>query len=170
MANYAKIYRADIANGEHFRVSLFISGCARNCKGCFNKEAQDPAFGKPFDDKAKQKIFKELEHEWCKGISFLGGEPLSKLSDNRKQIIAFSKEVKEKFPNKTIFLWTGYLFEEILKDKNIKGILDYVDVLIDGPFIEEKKDQTLKWRGSSNQHIIDVARWRQTGEVSYIND
>lgn len=168
--NYANIYRADIANGIGFRVSLFVSGCARNCPGCFNKEAQDPAFGKPFDDKAKKKIFKELEHEWCKGLSLLGGEPLSKLSDNRKQIIAFAKEVKEKFPDKTIFLWSGYLFNEILEDKDMKGILDYVDVLIDGPFIEENKDLSLKWRGSSNQHIVNVAKWRQTGKVLYIND
>jgi len=167
--NYAKIYRADIANGIGFRVSLFVSGCTRNCKGCFNKEAQDPAFGKPFDDKAKQKIFKELEHEWCRGVSFLGGEPLSKLSDNRKVVIEFAKEIREKFPDKTIFLWSGYLFEEILEDKDMKGILDYVDVLIDGPFIEENKDLSLKWRGSSNQHIVNVAKWRQTGEVSYID-
>ena len=169
MANYAKIYRADIANGIGFRVSLFVTGCARNCKGCFNKEAQDPNYGKPFDDKAKKKIFKELENDWCKGLSLLGGEPLSKLSDNRKQIIALSKEVKEKFPDKTIFLWSGYLFNEILEDKDMKDILNYIDVLIDGPFVEEQKDLTLKWRGSSNQHIVDVVKWRQTGKVSYIN-
>ena len=166
--NYAKIYRADIANGQGFRVSLFVSGCARNCKGCFNKEAQDQAFGKLFDDKAKQKIFKELEHDWCRGVSFLGGEPLSKLSDNKKVIIELAKEIREKFPEKTQFLWTGYLFDEILKDKDMKDILKYIDVLIDGPFIEEQKDLTLKWRGSSNQHIIDVVKWRQTGKVSYI--
>ena len=168
--NYAKIYKADIANGDHFRVSLFVSGCARGCPGCFNPEAQNPDFGRPFDDAAKQKIFKELEHEWCKGLSFLGGEPLSKLSDNRKQVIDLAKEVKEKFPDKTIFLWSGYLFEEILEDEDMKGILDYVDVLIDGPFVEEKKDLSLKWRGSSNQHVIDVAKWRQTGEVTHIDD
>lgn len=168
--NYAKIYRADIANGYGFRVSLFVSGCARNCPGCFNKEAQDPAFGKPFDDKAKQKIFKELEHDWCRGLSLLGGEPLSKLSNNRKVIIELAKEVKEKFPDKTIFLWSGYLFDEILNNESMKDILKYIDVLIDGPFIEELKDMTLKWRGSSNQHIIDVDKWRQTGKISYIND
>ena len=166
--NYSKIYKADIANGQGFRVSLFVSGCARGCKGCFNKEAQDPVFGKPFDDKAKQKLFKELEYEWCRGVSFLGGEPLSKLSDNRKVIIELAKEIREKFPEKTQFLWTGYLFDEILKDKDMKDILNYIDVLIDGPFIEEQKDLTLKWRGSSNQHIINVVKWRQTGKVSYI--
>ena len=77
---------------------------------------------------------------------------------------------KKEYPEKTIWLWTGYLFEEILEDKDMKGILDYIDILIDGPFIEENKDLSLKWRGSSNQHIVNVAKWRQTGEVSYIND
>ena len=152
--NYAKIYRADIANGEHFRVSLFVSGCARNCPGCFNKEAQDPTFGKPFDDDVKHKIFKELEHDWCKGISFLGGEPLSKLSDNRKVIIALAKEVKEKFPEKDCWLWSGYTLEEIQADDSMKDILKYIDVLVDGPFIEEKKDLTISFRGSSNQRIL----------------
>ena len=152
--NYAKIYRADIANGQGFRVSLFVSGCARNCKGCFNKEAQDPAFGKPFDDKAKQKIFKELEHDWCRGLSLLGGEPLSKLSDNRKTVIAFAKEVKDKFPNKDIAIWSGYTLEEIQADDSMKDILKYVDVFVDGPFVEEQKDLSLPFRGSSNQRIL----------------
>ena len=152
--NYAKIYRADIANGQGFCVSLFVSGCARNCKGCFNKEAQDPAFGKPFDDKAKQKIFKELEHDWCRGVSLLGGEPLSKLSDNRKTVIAFAKEVKEKFSTKDIAIWSGYTLEEIQADDTMKDILKYVDVLVDGPFVESKKDLSLPFRGSSNQRIL----------------
>ena len=152
--NYANIYRADIANGIGFRVSLFVSGCARNCKGCFNKEAQDPTFGKPFDDKAKQKIFNELEHDWCRGLSLLGGEPLSKLSDNRKTVIAFAKEVKDKFPNKDIAIWSGYTLEEIQADDTMKDILKYVDVLVDGPFIEEKKDLSIPFRGSMNQRIL----------------
>ena len=152
--NYAKIYRADIANGQGFRVSLFVSGCARNCKGCFNKEAQDPAFGKQFDDKAKQKIFKELQHDWCRGLSLLGGEPLSKLSDNRKTVIAFAKEVKDKFPNKDIAIWSGYTLEEIQADDTMKDILKYVDVLVDGPFIEEQKDLSIPFRGSRNQRIL----------------
>lgn len=151
---YASIVRADIANGEHFRVSLFVSGCSRNCKGCFNKEAQDPEFGKPFDEEAKQKIFSELKHDWCKGLSLLGGEPLSKLSDNRVQVIAFAKEVKEKFPEKDIWCWSGYTFEEIKADDSMKDILKYVDVLVDGPFIEEQKDLSIPFRGSKNQRIL----------------
>ena len=152
---YCSIRQADIANGEGFRVSLFVSGCARNCKGCFNKEAQDQAFGKPFDDKAKQKIFKELEHDWCKGVSFLGGEPLSKLSDNRKVIIELAKEIKEKFPEKDQWIWSGYTLEEIQADDSMKDILKYVDVFVDGPFVEEQKDLSLPFRGSSNQRILD---------------
>ena len=152
--NYSKIYKADIANGKGFRVSLFVSGCARGCKGCFNKEAQDPAFGKPFDDKAKQKLFKELEYEWCKGLSLLGGEPLSKLSDNRKTVIELAKEVKEKFPTKDIWTWSGYTLEEIQADDSMKDILKYVDVLVDGPFIEEQKDLSIPFRGSRNQRIL----------------
>ena len=152
--NYAKIYRADIANGIGFRVSLFVSGCARNCSGCFNKEAQDPCYGKEFDEEAKQKIFKELEHEWCKGLSLLGGDPLSKLSDNRKTTIEFAKEVKEKFPTKDIWCWSGYTLEEIQADDGMKDILKYIDILVDGPFVEEKKDLTIPFRGSSNQRIL----------------
>ena len=151
---YCSIRQADIANGEGFRVSLFVSGCARNCKGCFNKEAQDPVFGKLFDDKAKQKIFKELEHDWCKGVSFLGGEPLSKLSDNRKVIIELAKEIREKFPEKDQWIWSGYTLEEIQADDSMKDILKYVDVFVDGPFVEEQKDLSLPFRGSSNQRIL----------------
>lgn len=151
---YCSIRQADIANGEGFRVSLFVSGCARNCKGCFNKEAQDPAFGKLFDDKAKQKIFKELEYDWCKGVSILGGEPLSKLSDNRKVVIQLAKEIKEKFPDKDQWIWSGYTIEEIQADDTMKDILKYVDVLVDGPFIEEQKDLSIPFRGSRNQRIL----------------
>ena len=153
--NYASIIKADIANGEGFRVSLFVSGCARNCHGCFNKDAQNADFGKPFDDKAKKKIFKELEHEWCKGLSLLGGEPLSKLSDNRKIVIEFAKEVKEKFPDKDIWAWSGYTLEEIQADDSMKDILKYIDVLVDGPFIEEQKDLSIPFRGSRNQRILN---------------
>lgn len=151
---YSSIVRADIANGENFRVSLFVSGCARNCPGCFNPEAQNPNFGKPFDDEAKQKIFKELEHEWCKGVSFLGGEPLSKLSDNRKAVIELAKEIREKFPDRNQWLWSGYTLEEIQADDTMKDILKYIDILVDGPFIEEQKDLSIPFRGSSNQRIL----------------
>lgn len=152
--NYASIVRADIANGEGFRVSLFVTGCLRNCPGCFNKQAQDPKFGNLFDDVAKDKIFAELKNEWCKGLSLLGGEPMSKLSDNRKQVIALCKEVKEKFPDKDIWVWSGYTMEELKDDPETADLFKYIDVLVDGPFILEKKDLSIPFRGSSNQRIL----------------
>ena len=152
--NYASIVKADIANGEGFRVSLFVTGCLRNCPGCFNKKAQDPAFGKFFDEEAKKKIFAELDQEWCKGLSLLGGEPMSKLSDNRQQIIALCQEVKEKYPNKDIWMWSGYTMEELQSYPDTKDIFKYIDVLVDGPFVLEKKDLSIPFRGSSNQRIL----------------
>lgn len=152
--NYASIVRADIANGEGFRVSLFVTGCLRNCPGCFNKQAQDPKFGNLFDDAAKDKIFAELKNEWCTGLSLLGGEPMSKLSDNRKQVIALCKEVKEKFPDKDIWVWSGYTMKELKDDPETADLFKYIDVLVDGPFILEKKDLSIPFRGSSNQRIL----------------
>lgn len=152
--NYVKMYKADIANGTGFRVSLFVSGCKRNCPGCFNPEAQDPSFGKPFDEEAKEKIFSELGHEYCRGLSILGGEPMSVCSDNRIQVISFAKEVKEKFPDKDIWLWSGYTMEELKADPETKGIFDFIDILVDGPFVQEKKDLSIPFRGSSNQRIL----------------
>ena len=156
--NYASIVRADIANGEGFRVSLFVTGCSRNCPGCFNKQAQDPNFGKIFDEKAKEKIFAELDQEWCKGLSLLGGEPMSKLSNNRQQIIALCQEVKEKYPNKDIWMWSGYTMEELQSYPDTKDIFKYIDVLVDGPFVLEKKDLSIPFRGSSNQRILRKGR------------
>lgn len=152
--NYASIVKADIANGEGFRVSLFVTGCLRNCPGCFNKQAQDPTFGKFFDEEAKKKIFAELDQEWCKGLSLLGGEPMSKLSDNRQQIIALCQEVKEKYPDKDIWMWSGYTIEELQSYPDTKDIFKYIDVLVDGPFVLEKKDLSIPFRGSSNQRIL----------------
>lgn len=154
--NYASILRCDIANGEGFRVSLFVSGCARGCQGCHNKEAQDPKFGRVFSEKAKQKIFKELDHEYCKGLSLLGGEPMSVLSDNRQTVISLCKEVKEKYPEKDIWMWTGYTYEELLRDDTAKEIFTYIDYLVDGPFEIDKRDVSLPFRGSSNQRILKL--------------
>ncbi|MBO6031826.1 MAG: anaerobic ribonucleoside-triphosphate reductase activating protein [Prevotella sp.] len=154
--NYASILRCDIANGTGFRVSLFVSGCARHCKGCFNPEAQDPEYGKPFDDKAKQKIFAELEKPYCKGLSLLGGDPMSILADNRKVVIDFCKEVKAKYPEKDIWMWTGYTYDELLKDEAAKDIFTYIDYVVDGPFVDEMKDLSLRFCGSSNQRILKL--------------
>lgn len=105
---YSAIYTADIANGIGFRVSLFVSGCGRKCPGCCNPETWDPEAGRPFTAEVKEKIFRELDRPWCRGLSILGGEPLSVLSDNRRQVIALAKEVKEKYPGKDCWIWSGY--------------------------------------------------------------
>lgn len=163
--NYCHIYRSDIANGPGWRCSLFCCGCMRNCKGCFNKDAQNPNYGTLFDDKSKEKIFSELSNPTCSGLSLLGGEPMSKLSDNRIQMIQLCKECKEKFPHKNIWMWSGYSYEELSNDETTKDILKYIDVLVDGPFIVEKKDLSCPWRGSTNQRVIDVKSTLAKGKV-----
>jgi anaerobic ribonucleoside-triphosphate reductase activating protein len=163
--NYASILKCDIANGPGFRVSLFVSGCTRRCQGCFNLEAQDPKFGKPFDEEAKKKIFDELEKDYCSGLSLLGGDPMSKISDIRPTVIEFCKEVKEKFPEKSIWMWSGYTFSELKNDETSNGIFKYIDVLVDGPFIEEEKDIDLAWKGSKNQKVIDVKKTIESGLI-----
>lgn len=156
--NYTRLLKADIANGPGFRLTLWVTGCMRKCPGCFNEEAQDPKFGQKFDEETKKKIFKELAEPTCDGLSLMGGEPLSKVSDNRKQIIQLCKECKEKFPDKDIWCWSGYTFEEIAADPYMRDILKYIDVLVDGPFVEARKDLSCPWRGSSNQRVIDVKK------------
>ena len=154
--NYASILKCDTANGTGFRISLFVSGCGRKCPNCFNPEAQSPEFGKTFDDNAKKKIFAELEKQYCKGLSLLGGDPMSKLSDNRKVVIEFCKEVKEKYPNKDIWMWSGYTYQELLADDTANEVFQYIDYLVDGPFIESMKDPSLRFCGSSNQRILKL--------------
>lgn len=156
--NYSALRKADIANGIGFRCTLWCTGCLRKCPGCFNPEAQDPNFGKPFTDEVKERIFKELEDPHCSGLSLMGGEPLSRCSDNRKVIIDLCKEVKERFPNKSVWMWSGYLFEEIASDPSMKEILNYVDVIVDGEFRIEERDLSCAFKGSRNQRIIDVKK------------
>ena len=163
--NYTRILKADISNGLGFRCTLWVTGCQRKCPGCFNEEAQNPEFGKPFDEYAKNRIFNELNNDTCDGLSLMGGEPLSVCSDNRKQIISLCKEVKKRFPSKDIWVWSGFLFEEIVNDESMRPILDYIDVLVDGPFIQEKKDLSCPFRGSSNQRVIDVKKTLDSGKV-----
>ena len=163
--NYSALRKADIANGPGFRLTLWCCGCQRRCKGCFNPEAQDPDFGQKFDESVKEKIFKELAQPTCDGISYLGGEPLSRCGDNRKQTIQLAKECREKFPEKSQWLWSGYTFEEIASDPYMKDILKYIDVLVDGEFREEKKDLSCPFRGSSNQRVVDVKKTLKKGSI-----
>ena len=152
--NYASIRKCDIANGTGFRVSLFVSGCGRKCPGCFNPEAQDPSYGSPFDEKAKKKIFTELDKPYCHGMSLLGGDPMERC--NRREVIALCKDVKEKFPAKDIWMWSGYTYQELLADDTANEVFQYIDYLVDGPFIESMKDPSLRFCGSSNQRILKL--------------
>jgi anaerobic ribonucleoside-triphosphate reductase activating protein len=154
--NILQITHCDQLNGDGNRVVLWVSGCSHCCKGCQNAYSQDPTLGVKFDDKAKEEIFKDLETDWCAGITFSGGDPL--FINNRKEIISLAKEIKEKFPTKTIWLYTGYKWEEILIDESMSEILKYIDILCDGEYIEELRDVELHWVGSKNQNVIDVKK------------
>lgn len=150
--NYIGLNKYDTANGEGIRISLFVSGCTLKCKGCFNEESWDFNAGKQFTIETLNEILKELGKDYISGLSILGGDPFE--SEHFNCIYNLVKTVKREYPNKTIWIWTGRLYEKI-KDNRI---LDYVDVLVDGPFIEKLKDPELQYRGSSNQRIINFKK------------
>lgn len=146
--NYIGLNKYDTANGEGIRVSLFVSGCSLYCKGCFNKESWNFKAGKEFTKFVKAEIINELKKPYINGFSLLGGDPLDpKL---HKDVLDLVKSIKTEIPNKDIWLWTGRLYE----DEKDNEILKYIDVLIDGPFIQELAEKNLQYRGSSNQRII----------------
>lgn len=160
--NYHKIEKTSIVNGTGIRVVLWVSGCSLHCKGCQNPQTWDINSGQPFDEEAKKKLFEALDNSYIQGITFSGGHPLEK--ENIEQIISLAKEIKDKFPNKDIWLYSGYTWEEIYYH-NISRILLYIDVLVDGAYIDELRDITLKWRGSSNQRVIDVQKSLINGTI-----
>ena len=161
---YAQIRQMDIANGRGIRVSLFVQGCTFNCPGCFNSVARDFDSGNEFTESVKQQFFDLATRASVSGISILGGEPLH--PKNRPEVLKLVKEFKERFPEKDVWVWTGYLFEDV-KDDVIKSD---IDVLVDGPFIEEKKDITLKYCGSSNQRVIDINVTKVKGDLVLYDD
>lgn len=167
--NYATIKTVDVANGPGVRVSLFVSGCTHKCKGCFNSEAWDFNYGAPFDTEAKDRIFKALDHSYIEGFSLLGGEPFE--PQNQVALLPFLKELKQLFPDKTIWCYSGYGFEKDILGGNLgdpditKEMISLIDILVDGEFVEEKKDLHLRFRGSSNQRIIDVKKSLEKGET-----
>lgn len=155
--NYAEIKNVDVANGPGVRVSLFVSGCPHHCKGCFNPESWDFQYGKPFDQAAMDMIIQLLAPDYIKGFSLLGGEPFA--PENQARVLEIINHVREAYPEKEIWCWTGYKYETLSADKVGKysrKLLMNIDVLVDGPFIEAKKDLSLRFRGSSNQRIINV--------------
>lgn len=157
--NYATIKYPDIANGPGVRVSLFVSGCRQHCKGCFNKEAWDFNYGQEFTWETLHELERLVNDLNVSGLSILGGDPLE--PENREWVETLCAYIKHNCPDKSIWMWTGYLWDDV-KDL---PVMKHVDVLVDGPFVEDFKDLRLKWRGSSNQRVINVAESLKTCEV-----
>lgn len=146
-------------NGEGLRVVLWVAGCSHGCKNCQNPITWDPESGLPFDEAAKEELFAELRKDYISGVTLSGGDPL--YMGNREDMTALAKEIKARFPEKTIWLYTGYLWEEV----SALPIMEYIDVLIDGRFIDDLKDPQLHWKGSFNQRIVDVQKSLEKGTL-----
>ena len=171
--NYAEIKNCDIANGPGVRISLFVSGCSHHCKGCFNELAWDYEYGKAFTEETEQKILQMMKPHYIKGLTLLGGEPFD--PKNQETVVKLLRKVKAVYPEKSIWGFSGYLFDQILSGKVgdpeiAREYLGYLDVLVDGKFVEEKKNLSLRFRGSENQRIIDVPASLKAGEVILWND
>ena len=162
--NYATIRNCDIANGEGVRVSLFVSGCTHRCKGCFNPDQWSFDYGEPFDESVEHMIFGYLAPSYIAGLSILGGEPME--PENQRALVPFIRRLRDRFGlAKTVWVYTGCVLETHLKTEGSRWrtevtdeFLSLIDVLVDGPFVESKKDISLKFRGSSNQRIIDMKK------------
>lgn len=170
--NYLKIEHEDVCNGSGLRCTIWFTSCSHMCKGCFNKETWNPDSGIPFDESAKQEIFNELSKDYISGITLSGGDPLHE--NNLSDVLSLVEEIRNLFQNKTIWLYTGYTWEDLIdfpldkewEDKILrKSIVELCDVLVDGEYIDEQRDVTLKWKGSSNQRVIDVQKSLKQGKV-----
>lgn len=165
--NYSTIKYCDIANGEGVRTTLFVSGCRRRCPFCFNEEAWSFTAGRLFDDEARQAILASLAPAYIDGLSVLGGEPME--PENQHGLVSFLETVKARYPEKSIWCYTGDTYEELTsgpkRTEDTDRLLSFIDILVDGPFVQDLKDITLRFRGSSNQRIIDMAATRATGKV-----
>ncbi len=167
--NYAELKTTDIANGEGVRVSLFVSGCRRHCKNCFNAIAWDFNYGKPFDEDAQKLVLEKLEPYYIAGLTLLGGDPME--PENQRALLPFLHRVKERYPQKNIWCFTGYTYgnggmlEPEVNLPTTGEFLSLIDVLVDGRFVEKLKDIRLRFRGSSNQRVIDMKKTLEQGEV-----
>lgn len=162
---YHKIRKMDISNGPGVRVSIFMQGCVFNCKNCFNPETHDFNGGREFTDETIQKVLDLCDKDYIVGLSILGGEPMH--PKNIEGTTKLAKAFKERFPDKTIWSWSGFLFDRDLMDKEV---LQYIDVLVDGQYVDELHNPLLKWKGSSNQRVIDVQKSLKKKEVVIFED
>ncbi len=168
--NYGRIFFNDIANGIGCRTALFVSGCTHHCKECFNEETWDFSYGEPFTREVEDKIIQSLEPSYIDGLTILGGEPMEKA--NQAVIRPFLERVKKEAPGKTIWIYSGYVWEELTDPDNTRchsadtePILSMLDILVDGEFVLEKKNIMLHFRGSENQRIIDVPQTLRSGSI-----
>ena len=172
--NYAGIKYCDIANGLGCRTVLFVSGCRNACKGCFQPQTWDFHYGEPFDEKAQEEILHSLEPDYVQGITLLGGEPFEE--ENQVALVPFMRRVRAEYPNKDVWAFTGYIYDKDLIPGGRKyteythELLSMIDILVDGPFMEELKDITLKFRGSRNQRVIDLSKTIQCGKICLAMD
>ena len=169
--NYATIKNCDIANGPGVRVSLFVSGCTHRCPGCFNEVAWDFGYGEPFTEQTIEMILDMLRPSYIKGLTLLGGEPFE--PQNQADVVKLLRRIKEELPEKSIWAFSGYLFEKDMLSGRIGDVseyLSYLDVLVDGPFVLAKKNLSLRFRGSENQRIIDVKASLAAGETILWDD
>jgi len=157
--NYHNITKDDMLNGDGLRVVLWTAGCTHCCDGCQNPETWDVASGILYDEKAEEELFEDLAPDYISGITFSGGDPLHPF--NREEVLRIAKKVKETYPNKTVWLYTGFSWEEIKDSIDLSNI----DVLVDGEFVKELNDNNLQWVGSSNQRIIDVQKTLKEGHI-----
>ena len=156
---FHNITKDDMLNGDGLRVVLWVAGCAHRCRECQNPVTWDPCGGIPFDEDARRELFAELDKSYISGVTFSGGDPM--YPSNEPEILALAKEICEKYPDKTIWLYTGGLWDE-MRDHEI---VNYLDVVVDGEYVKELRDPQLYWRGSSNQRVIDVKKTLEYGKV-----
>ena len=172
--NYAEIKYCDIANGLGCRTVLFVSGCRNACKGCFQPQTWAFDYGNEFDEKVQKEILDSLAPAYVQGLTLLGGEPFEK--ENQKDLLPFVRKVKEMYPKKNIWAFTGYIYDKDLipggrkYTEDTDELLSLIDILVDGPFKEEEKDITLKFRGSRNQRVIDLQKTRKSGTIALAMD
>ena len=167
--HYGKINKCDIANGEGIRVSLFVSGCRNRCKGCFQPETWDFNHGNKFTDATVTEIFAAVDNPSVRGLTILGGEPME--PENQAELLPFLRRFKDKFPHKTVWIYTGNSYEQLMGEhrnhtEHTEELLSFVDILVDGRFIEEEKSLGLRFRGSENQRVIDMNQTRKNGSLT----
>ncbi len=170
--HYSTIKDCDIANGIGVRITLFVSGCTNHCKNCFQPQTWDFDFGEPFTEETEEKLLEMLKPDYINGLTLLGGEPME--PQNQRALVPFLKRVREAYPNKNIWCFTGFTYEVLKTDGShprcevTDEMLSLIDVLVDGRYVDELKDLTLQFRGSSNQRLIDMVKTRENGEVTLL--